>query len=178
MLRTLLESGKRSVERRTPWTVASVLAHAMLIATAVGLTTRDGVARIERPHPEPVVYVAPPPAPKRPRASQERLIVPLGHGPFSIPVPSVPRIDAFSAAPIAPQLRFDPSESSESRIGSAAPPSGKVQPATITVIQATHALFGDAVRHWLLKTRYVPAEFSGRSVSQLVEQRVAFTLRR
>jgi TonB family protein len=54
---------------------------------------------------------------------------------------------------------------------------GRVEPASLTVLQATHSLFGDAVRQWILQTRYIPAEVSGRRVRQLVEQRVAFTLR-
>jgi hypothetical protein len=39
-------------------------------------------------------------------------------------------------------------------------------------------VFGDAVRKWLLRTRYVPAATNGRRVRQLVQQQVAFTLRR
>jgi TonB family protein len=54
---------------------------------------------------------------------------------------------------------------------------GRVEPASITIIQTTHALFGDAVRQWLRRTRYTPAELLGRPVRQLVEQRIAFTLR-
>jgi TonB family protein len=54
---------------------------------------------------------------------------------------------------------------------------GRVEPASITIIQATHALFATAVRQWLLRTRYAPAELLGRPVRQLVEQRVAFMLR-
>lgn len=55
---------------------------------------------------------------------------------------------------------------------------GTVEPASIAILAATHALFGEAVRRWLPRTRYVPAEFAGRRVRQLVEQRIEFTLAR
>jgi len=55
---------------------------------------------------------------------------------------------------------------------------GRVEPSSISIMQATHALFAESVRVWLLKTRYMPAEASGRQVRQLVEQRIGFTLER
>jgi len=55
--------------------------------------------------------------------------------------------------------------------------SGSVEPASITVLEATHSAFADAVRAWLPKTRYFAAEVGGRHVRQLVQQRVEFTLR-
>jgi TonB family protein len=55
---------------------------------------------------------------------------------------------------------------------------GVVEPSSITILVATHALFGDAVRRWLPQTRYTPAEYAGRRVRQLVEQRMEFTLAR
>lgn len=55
---------------------------------------------------------------------------------------------------------------------------GRVEPASIEILQATHPLFGSAVATWLLRTRYSPAEVAGRFVRQLVEQRVSFTLTR
>jgi TonB family protein len=54
---------------------------------------------------------------------------------------------------------------------------GRVELESIAILETTHALFGDAVRRWLQRTRYAPAEVSGRPVRQLVEQRVGFTLR-
>lgn len=55
---------------------------------------------------------------------------------------------------------------------------GRVVPASITILRATHGLFGDSVRRWLLRTRYTPAEAGGRLVSQLVQQPIGFSLRR
>ena len=55
---------------------------------------------------------------------------------------------------------------------------GRVEPSTVSVLQATHELFADAVRAWLPQTRYEPAQAAGRPVRQLVEQRVGFTLRK
>ena len=55
---------------------------------------------------------------------------------------------------------------------------GRAEPASIHVLASTHELFSDAVRRWIAKTRYIPAEVHGRRVRQLVEQRVGFTLRR
>jgi TonB family protein len=54
---------------------------------------------------------------------------------------------------------------------------GRVDPATITVARTTHAQFGDAVRRWLVRTRYTPAEANGRRVPQLVQQEIGFSLR-
>ena len=56
--------------------------------------------------------------------------------------------------------------------------SGRAEPASIHVIDATHPLFADAVRNVLLRSRYRPAEARGQRVRQVVEQRFAFALRR
>lgn len=55
---------------------------------------------------------------------------------------------------------------------------GRAEPESIRVIAATHALFADAVRDVLLRSRYRPAEAHGRRVRQVVEQRFEFALRR
>ena len=56
--------------------------------------------------------------------------------------------------------------------------SGRVEPSSVEIAHASHDLFADAVRRWLPRTRYVPAEVAGRRVRQLVEQRVDFALQR
>jgi hypothetical protein len=55
---------------------------------------------------------------------------------------------------------------------------GRVEPGSVAILAATHALFAAEVRTWLARTRYRPAEFEGRTVRQLVEQRIGFALRR
>lgn len=55
--------------------------------------------------------------------------------------------------------------------------SGRVEDGSVRVLEATHPQFADAVRRWLPRTRYVPAEIRGTRVRQLVQQRVEFTLR-
>lgn len=55
---------------------------------------------------------------------------------------------------------------------------GRVEIPTIEIQQASHALFGEAVRRWLTQNRYSPALAGGRPVRQLVEQRIGFTLTR
>jgi TonB family protein len=55
---------------------------------------------------------------------------------------------------------------------------GRAEPKSITVAEATHPLFADAVRKALLRSRYLPALVDGRPVRQLVEQRFAFALSR
>lgn len=55
--------------------------------------------------------------------------------------------------------------------------SGSVEPASIAVLESTHAAFADAVRAWLPRTKYFAADVGGRHVRQLVQQRVEFTLR-
>lgn len=53
---------------------------------------------------------------------------------------------------------------------------GRVEPGSIRVVQATHEQFADAVRRWLPRTRYRPAEVGGRRVRQYVQQQVGFAL--
>ena len=55
---------------------------------------------------------------------------------------------------------------------------GRVEAASVEILEASHALFGEAVRQWLKLTRYEPALANGRAVRQLVRQRVGFTLAR
>jgi TonB family protein len=55
---------------------------------------------------------------------------------------------------------------------------GRVEPASIEVLYATHGRFAEAVRRWLPRTRYTAAELAGHPVRQLVEQRVGFVLTR
>lgn len=54
---------------------------------------------------------------------------------------------------------------------------GRAEPASITIISATHPLFADAVRRWLTRTRYAPAEIDGQRVRQLVQQEVGFEIK-
>jgi protein TonB len=55
---------------------------------------------------------------------------------------------------------------------------GRAEPNSIEIVETTHALFADAVRQALLRSRYLPATLNGHPVRQLVEQRFAFTLDR
>ncbi len=55
---------------------------------------------------------------------------------------------------------------------------GRVEVGSITIVQATHPLFADAVRDWLPQTRYAPAEIGRKRVRQLVQQTVGFALKR
>lgn len=55
---------------------------------------------------------------------------------------------------------------------------GRVELRSVEVREATHALFADAVRAWLVRTRYDAATVRGERVRQLVEQRVGFSLKR
>jgi TonB family protein len=55
---------------------------------------------------------------------------------------------------------------------------GRVEQGSVTVVEATHPLFADAVRDWLPRTRYAPAEIGATPVRQLVQQTIGFTLKR
>lgn len=55
---------------------------------------------------------------------------------------------------------------------------GRVEPQSIEVVEASHALFERAVREALPRFRFAPAEVGGRRVRQLVELPIAFTLDR
>ncbi len=54
---------------------------------------------------------------------------------------------------------------------------GRAEPTSIIIVSATHTLFADAVRQWLGRTRYAPADIRGIRVRQLVQQEVGFTLK-
>lgn len=53
---------------------------------------------------------------------------------------------------------------------------GRVEPGSITTIDATHALFEQSVRDALPRLRFAPAEVGGRHVRQLVEMPFQFSL--
>ena len=53
---------------------------------------------------------------------------------------------------------------------------GSVEHTSIAIMRASHEQFASAVRRWLARTRYMPAQIGGRPVRQLVQQEVAFTL--
>jgi TonB family protein len=55
--------------------------------------------------------------------------------------------------------------------------SGRVEPGSIAILSASHLIFGDAVREWLRRTRYEPAQLRSQRVRQLVQQQIEFTLR-
>lgn len=54
---------------------------------------------------------------------------------------------------------------------------GRVVPGTTSILRTTHEQFAEAVRRWLGRTRYSPAEIGGKRVRQLVQQEVGFALR-
>jgi outer membrane biosynthesis protein TonB len=53
---------------------------------------------------------------------------------------------------------------------------GRVDESSLVFPPGAHSLFVEAVRQALHKSRYFPAEFGGRKVNQLVEQRFTFVL--
>jgi protein TonB len=53
---------------------------------------------------------------------------------------------------------------------------GRVDESSVVFPPGAHSLFVEAVRQALRKSRYFPAEFGGRKVNQLVEQRFSFVL--
>lgn len=55
---------------------------------------------------------------------------------------------------------------------------GRVEPASVVTVRASHPPFADAARRALLATRFSPAEVGGRRVRQLVEQSFSFALDR
>lgn len=55
---------------------------------------------------------------------------------------------------------------------------GRVEPATVTIVERAHPLFEQAVRQALRGMRFRPAEAGGRTVRQLVRQPFVFALRR
>jgi protein TonB len=55
---------------------------------------------------------------------------------------------------------------------------GRVEPATVAIVQRAHPLFEQAVRQALRGMRFRPAQAGGRTVRQLVRQPFTFTLAR
>jgi protein TonB len=55
---------------------------------------------------------------------------------------------------------------------------GRVEPGSFRALESTHALFTDAVRDALGRTRFTPAEAGGHKVRQLVEQVFTFRISR
>ncbi len=55
---------------------------------------------------------------------------------------------------------------------------GRVEPASIQIIDSTHQQFVDSVLSALLRQRFLPAEVAGRRVRQLVTQPFVFTITR
>jgi protein TonB len=55
---------------------------------------------------------------------------------------------------------------------------GRVDPATIGIVAASHPLFAESVRLALRTAAYRPASRRGARVSQLVQQPFAFTVRK
>ena len=53
---------------------------------------------------------------------------------------------------------------------------GRVEPGSITTVEATHLLFERSVRDVLARMRFAPAEVGGRHVRQLVEMPFQFSL--
>jgi protein TonB len=54
---------------------------------------------------------------------------------------------------------------------------GRVQLATLQVLESQHPLFTAAVRTALSRMRFLPAEAGGARVAQLVQQSFQFTVR-
>jgi TonB family protein len=55
---------------------------------------------------------------------------------------------------------------------------GRVEPASLRMVESTHPLFEAAVRQAVLASRFRPAEWRGMKVRQLVQQSFVFSLRR
>jgi TonB family protein len=51
---------------------------------------------------------------------------------------------------------------------------GRVDPSSFKVVEASHKPFGEAVRVAVLKMRFVPAELAGKKVREQIEQRFSF----
>jgi TonB family protein len=228
MLQVLVES-RAARPRRASWTAASVLAHSLVIALAVWVTTQVAPDARRSDLVPDLIYVATQPAPQ-PAASPEPVgtsgAIPIPSPVITIPNISMPTIPAPQTdvgrlideltrttvgsfigtnpgVPVAPggvhtaetvdrvvaPLRGNPSPAYPARLSSAGvegdvtvsfvvDTTGRVEPASVEILQASHALFGDAVRQWLRQTRYGPALANGRPVRQLVRQRVGFTITR
>jgi TonB family protein len=93
----------------------------------------------------------------------------------SVEKPAVPRPD--NPSPDYPISLRAAQVEGEALVQFVVDKSGRVEPGSIAIVQATHPLFAESVRRWLARTRYAPAEVNGAPVRQLVQQQVAFTLR-
>ncbi len=225
MMHLLLESTPRRAARGG-WTVASVLTHAAIIASAVALTARGAAVLVET-QVDDLIYVVPPPPPRPteqrtdasdsyptvPPVDQFKIVVPPvttfnpGPGIPSGPLATFEELFSrtlISSAPrgptsdavflhhavdkiVAPRNDNPPPEYPETLRSAAlegevvvtfvVDTTGRVEPASLTILRQTHPLFGESVRRWLARTRYLAAEAQGQRVRQLVQQTVGFSLR-
>jgi TonB family protein len=83
-----------------------------------------------------------------------------------------------NASPIYPSRLSGVGVEGDVSVGFVVDTTGRVEASSIEILQASHALFGEAVKQWLKQTRYSPALANGRPVRQLVRQRVGFSLTR
>ncbi len=95
---------------------------------------------------------------------------------FTVDRPVAPRAD--NGSPIYPAILRSAGIEGDVAVRFVVDSTGRVETSSIAILEESQAAFGEAVRRWLLRARYQPAEVSGLPVRQLVEQRFGFTLRR
>ena len=96
------------------------------------------------------------------------------HTAQSVQVPAAPAPDA-PLRPMYPDSLFRARTSGRVIVEFVVSAAGDVEPSTIGIVQATHALFADAVREALLTARFTPATDGRGRVRQLVQIPFVFT---
>jgi protein TonB len=83
-----------------------------------------------------------------------------------------------SATPRYPELLKSSGVEGEVLVEFVVDSTGRAEPASLKVLSSSHELFALAVRNALPGMRFLPAEFNGRKVKQLVRQPFMFALQR
>ena len=104
-------------------------------------------------------------------------IPPLGGAPMSVGQVDKPAIQLpGNPRPVYPEMLRTAGVEGSALMRFVIDTTGAVEPRSIVVARADHELFGAAVKSVLLKSRFLPAEATGRKVRMLVEQRFDFAI--
>lgn len=194
---TNLPASRAMRTRSARSTMASVVLHGALIAGAVAMTLPQRVDATPEPVKDGIpLYVAMPDRPRQPPLPVEQIVIGgpgartapfFGAGGSSVLPPGgiadvgvverIPRILGDAPAPRYPGALRESGVSGRVVARFVVDTLGRVEPDAVVVLEATHALFADAVRSALGLYRFSPGEIGGRKVRTMMEQPFTFTLK-
>jgi protein TonB len=112
-----------------------------------------------------------------PGAGSGGALLPPSDGVFSAPTVEREVVPLGNAAPRYPEALRTAGVEGEVIAEFVVDTTGRVEPATVTIVRGAHPLFETAVRDALRRMRFRAAEAGGRRVRQLVRQPFTFSLK-